>query len=295
YEFLKSIKEEIIILEEYKERLLKLFSLNIGNGKRIHEILLMKNLLQINILKTSKLSELLDLQYGIKQVDSEMKSSLLRNVNFNFIREESLILDYNEERDEFSLNKSFLDCLDDLDFKNYFSDILNYGEYVFNKNFSREKYQDGFIIYEKYSRKDVCRILNWELNEEGTVNGYKVREEKNSCPVFVNYHKAEGIDANIAYEDGFVDRHTFRWMSRSQRKLDSKEIVAIKNNEKLRIPLFIKKHNGESNDFYYMGDMNPQEESFVQKNMANGAPVVEVTYNLKNQVQEDIYEYITNF
>ncbi|MGL5964331.1 MAG: DEAD/DEAH box helicase family protein, partial [Fusobacteriaceae bacterium] len=39
YEFLKSIKEEIIILEEYKERLLKLFSLNIGNGKRIHEIL----------------------------------------------------------------------------------------------------------------------------------------------------------------------------------------------------------------------------------------------------------------
>ncbi|MGL6099095.1 MAG: hypothetical protein ACRC0G_05670 [Fusobacteriaceae bacterium] len=41
--------------------------------------------------------------------------------------------------------------------------------------------------------------------------------------------------------------------------------------------------------------MNPQEESFVQKNMANGAPVVEVTYNLKNQVQEDIYEYITNF
>ncbi|MGL5577669.1 MAG: DUF3427 domain-containing protein, partial [Fusobacteriaceae bacterium] len=137
------------------------------------------------------------------------------------------------------------------------------------------------------------RILNWELNEEGTVNGYKVREEKNSCPIFVNYHKSEDINPNIAYEDGFIDRHTFKWMSRSQRKLESKEIQIIKNNKKLRIPLFIKKHDGESTDFYYMGDMIPQQESFKQKEMPNGAPVVEVTYTLKYSVQEEIYEYIT--
>ncbi|MGL4253518.1 MAG: DEAD/DEAH box helicase [Fusobacteriaceae bacterium] len=293
YEFLKNIKEEIEVLGEYKEQLLKLFSLNIGNGKRIHEILLMKNLMKNKTLKGEEFLNLLYSRYEIDDCENETIDSVLRNLNFDFVRESHEIIGYIEEKKEFYLKKSFINCLENEEFKNQILDIMNYGEYTFNKKYSREKYQAGFILYEKYSRKDVCRILNWELNEEGTVNGYKVREEKNSCPIFVNYHKSEDINPNIAYEDGFIDRHTFKWMSRSQRKLESKEIQIIKNNKKLRIPLFIKKHDGESTDFYYMGDMIPQQESFKQKEMPNGAPVVEVTYTLKYSVQEEIYEYIT--
>lgn len=293
YKFLKDIDTGVEVLDESLEYLLKLFSLNIGNGKRIHEILLMKNLMEKNIFKVDELSKLLESKYGISGVDNSTCDSIVKNLNFDFIREIQKIIKYSEEKREFALDEKFLNALKDNNFKNYLMDILNYGEYLFNKNYSREKYIDGFILYEKYSRKDVCRILNWEFNEEGTVNGYMVREKNNSCPIFVNYHKPEDIDPNIAYEDGFIDRHTFKWMSRSQRKLDSKDIVAIKNNKKLRFPLFIKKHDGESTDFYYMGDMIPQEDSFVQKNMTNGKPVVEVIYTLKQQVQEEIYEYIT--
>ncbi|MGL5100730.1 MAG: DUF3427 domain-containing protein, partial [Fusobacteriaceae bacterium] len=293
YEFLKNIKEEIGVLGEYKERLLKLFSLNIGNGKRIHEILLMKNLMKNKNLKGEEFLNLLYSRYEIDNCEDGTIDSIVRNLNFDFMREYHEIIGYIEEKKEFYLKSSFEVCLENEKFKNQLLDILNYGEYTFNKKYSREKYVDGFILYEKYSRKDVCRIMDWELNEEGTVNGYKVREEKNSCPIFVNYHKSEDINPNIAYEDGFIDKHTFKWMSRSQRKLESKEIQIIKNNKKLRIPLFIKKHDGESTDFYYMGDMIPQQESFKQKEMSNGAPVVEVTYTLKYPVQEEIYEYIT--
>ncbi|MGL5578206.1 MAG: DEAD/DEAH box helicase, partial [Fusobacteriaceae bacterium] len=71
YEFLKNIKEEIEVLGEYKEQLLKLFSLNIGNGKRIHEILLMKNLMKNKTLKGEEFLNLLYSRYEIDDCENE--------------------------------------------------------------------------------------------------------------------------------------------------------------------------------------------------------------------------------
>ena len=36
---------------------------------------------------------------------------------------------------------------------------------TFGKKFSEDKFQGGFILYQKYSRKDVFRVLNWDENE----------------------------------------------------------------------------------------------------------------------------------
>lgn len=54
------------------------------------------------------------------------------------------------------------------------------------------------------------------------------------------------------YLDEFVNRDVFSWMTRSRLKLDSKEVVAIKNYQKtnLKIHLFIKKSDDEGKDFY---------------------------------------------
>ena len=49
----------------------------------------------------------------------------------------------------------------------------------------------GLALYQKYSRKDVCRILNWEQDESSTVYGYKIKY--NTCPIFVTYEKKEDI------------------------------------------------------------------------------------------------------
>lgn len=53
-------------------------------------------------------------------------------------------------------------------------------------------------------------------------------------------------------------------MTRSRLKLDSKEVVAIKNYQKtnLKIHLFIKKSDDEGKDFYYMGQVEPFD--FIQ-------------------------------
>ena len=153
------------------------------------------------------------------------------------------------------------------------------------------------MLYEKYSRKDVCRILNWELNEEATVYGYKI--SNNTCPIFVNYHKEENIASSTKFPEKFINSSQFLWYSKPQRKLSNSTILAIKNhNNKLRLPFFMKKHNGEGSDFYYMGDIKPVDDSFVETTIKNdkdkSVSVVKVILELKNPLESTIYNYLTS-
>jgi hypothetical protein len=62
-------------------------------------------------------------------------------------------------------------------------------------------------------------------------------------------------------------------------------------------PLFIKKHNDEGGEFYYMGDVTPQDNSFEQTSMRddNGkeVSVVKMLLTLKQPVETHMYEYLT--
>lgn len=183
--------------------------------------------------------------------------------------------------------------------KNFLIDSINYSEMIFNKVFNKTKNYDGFYLYEKYTRKDVFRILNWEQNPLAqNVGGYIVSQDKTNCPIFVNYHKEEDISATTKYEDHFIDNNTFSWMSKSKRKLTSPDIMTIKDNDNLLIPLFIKKHNDEGTEFYYMGNLKPVKESFEEtyliSNDSKKVSVVRVKFELNHQVEDYIYNYITH-
>ncbi|TOG68985.1 DUF3427 domain-containing protein, partial [Vibrio parahaemolyticus] len=82
------------------------------------------------------------------------------------------------------------------------------------------------------------------------------------------------------------------WMSKSKRTLNSPEIKLFASQDSLpRLPLFIKKHNDEGNDFYYMGDMTPQHDSFEQTTI-DGKSVVKIVFDMVHEVRRDIYSYI---
>jgi SOS-response transcriptional repressor LexA len=138
--------------------------------------------------------------------------------------------------------------------------------------------------------------LNWDYNEESTVYGYKL--SNNSCPIFVNYHKEEGIASSTKFPEKFLNSSQFLWYTKPQRKMTNSTIVAIKNhNDILRLPFFMKKHNGEGTDFYYMGDVKPIDNTFQETTIKNDhnkdVPVVKVVLELKNPVENSIYDYIT--
>ncbi|MDM1039798.1 DUF3427 domain-containing protein [Myroides odoratimimus] len=138
-------------------------------------------------------------------------------------------------------------------------------------------------------RKDVCRLLNWETDISSTVYGYRTVNKITPC--FVTYHKSDDIEQTIKYNDHFINPSVFAWESRSQRKVDSKEILNVIGSE--RILLFVKKEDGEGTDFYYMGDVSIIDNTIEQAFMPNSEiPVVHFKFQLEQPVNNELYNYI---
>ena len=282
-------------LNASQKKYLEFVSMEIANAKRIEEVVILKSILNQKEIGIGYLKSIIKDEYGINLSDATLESCL-RNINFDFIRKPQKVIQ--KIGSKLFLELDFKKILDNEIFINYFKDVLNFAEKKFKKQFSIDKYIDGFILYQKYSRKDVARILNWEFNEESTMYGYRIKY--GTCPIFVNYHKEDDIAASTKFEDKFINNNEFQWFSKPRRRLDSDDVVSIKNHENtsLLLPLFVKKSNGEGDDFYYMGNVTPIDDSFTQTsikdNNNNDVPVVMIRLSMNQPVEDTIYNYITN-
>jgi len=108
---------------------------------------------------------------------------------------------------------------------------------------------------EKYTRKDACRLLNWDKEEQSTIYGYKIKHQ--TCPIFVTYHKGEDVEASVNYGDSFINPEVFHWYTRSRRTTKSEEVRKIieAQEREIDIHLFVKKDDDEGGDFYYLGEV----------------------------------------
>jgi len=69
----------------------------------------------------------------------------------------------NKNGNDISPGKSLALALKNSVFKKYLLDNVLYGIKSYTKIYKKEDFKDGFIRYQKYSRKDCFRILNWEV------------------------------------------------------------------------------------------------------------------------------------
>lgn len=311
YNFIKSVDLEIkYSLSSVHIKILELFSNEINNAVRIEENIILLHLIEIGSLKIDILKQILFKKYGY-EVKEETINSAINNLNFNFVTENHnkvllpvseiyKISIVNKIEDELFLSDSFNELLLDINFKNQLIDNTQYSILKFERQFTLKKYVDGFVLYNKYSRKDVFRILNWDKNPLAqNVGGYMFNNERTNCAIFVNYHKDDDISSTTKYEEGFLNKLEFEWMSKSKRTLTSPDIISLKNSgDRLRLPLFIKKSNDEGAAFYYMGDVTPIQGSFKQATIKddsnNDVSVVKVKFRLNTPVEEALYYYITN-
>lgn len=282
-------------LNTYQAKILELYSGEISNGKRIEELIILEELINNGSTKFSIITKNIFEKYKFQTPEIRIKSAI-NVLNFGFIRKkEDLII---ESSDSINLSYHFKELLTNTFFKNHLLDIISFGKHKYDIVFDLDRFKDGFLLYQKYSRKDVCRILNWSENLESTMYGYMIKN--NSCPIFVNYHKEEGIDPQINFPEGFIDNSIFQWFSKPYMKVSSPSIQKIENYRTdgvLRFPFFIKKHNGEGDDFYYMGDVLPIDGSFEQSTIldkkGDQAPVVKIKLKLLESVKDDLFEYLT--
>lgn len=309
YNFIAKVeKEHNVELSQRQIKLLELFAKEINNSKRVEESLIIKLLIECGKLSTTDLKEKILTRFGYSVSDETIKSCV-SNLNFEFIREkkEGQLVSAKEvydldilkiENGNFILSNAFLSYLNQETFKKFLLDSTDYSIHEFSKLFDQENWQNGFVLYRKYSRKDVFRILNVPENPVAqNVGGYLVSSDNTHCPIFVNYHKEAHISESTKYEDEFVNNKEFDWMSKSNRKIKSKDVQSILGkNGVIRLPLFIKKNNDEGQDFYYMGEVSPELNQVEQTTMRNDngkhISVVKIRFNLKTPVPTTLYNYL---
>lgn len=309
YNFIIKVEQEYNSdLKAEQIKLLELFSKEINNSKRVEESLIIKLLIKNNTLSLTSLKETILTKYHYT-VSDETIQSCITNLNFEFIREkkEGKLISAKEiynldiiklENDNFIFSPTFLSYLSQDTFKAFLIDCTVYSIYEFDKLFEPHNWQEGFLLYRKYSRKDVFRILNTKENPVAqNVGGYLVSPDNSHCPIFVNYHKEEDISASTKYEDKFVNTKEFDWMSKSNRKINSNDVQSILGkNGPIRLPLFIKKNNDEGMDFYYMGEVSPEMNQIEQTTMGNDSgkqvSVVKIRFNLASPVSPSMYNYL---
>lgn len=173
-------------------------------------------------------------------------------------------------------------------FKIFIGDILKCALYN-NQKYNIEK---PFTLYAKYSRRDVCRLLNWSTDSSSTIYGYRTKH--NTTPLFVTYHKKDDVISSQAYGDEFLSPDVFKWYSRSRLNLNSSEVQTILSSDKINssIYLFVKKDDGEGSDFYYLGQLKVIDGSAQNGTMPDGKSVVTMNFLLEQPVQYDIYHYL---
>lgn len=300
-EFAERLPERFLLL-------LKLFSLEIANGKRVIESLMIQDLIENEFFEFKQINKIVKEKLGF-ELTKDTFFSCISSINFNFVTENHnkkmipVSEKYNlkiltAEDYHIKIGPDLKAALKDDVFRRFFKDLIRYSIQSYMVGYNLKLMIGGFILYRKYSRKDVFRILNWDQNPVAqNVGGYIVSQDKSNCPIFVNYHKAEDISSSINFEDGFISPFEFKWMTKSNRKISSGDVQSIMNYRSgLRIPLFIKKSNDEGLEFYYMGDIIPIDDSFEEAKIKddNGKwlPVVKIRFKMLIPVEQKLYEYL---
>lgn len=293
-------KEYQMTFTEREEQMLAFISALIVDGKRPHELLLLKMLVENREINENIFAEELKKMGEIYREADYYSAQRILNMDFVAGSDAKKFADieiFSDEQMEKGIllrSISFFEKLRHLEFKKELDRLIEYGLLRYKDIYARHD-DNNMVLYEKYSRKDVCRLMNWDKDESSTMYGYRIKH--NTCPIFVTYEKKEDISDSTKYEDTFIDNRFFSWMTRNGVSLDSRESVDIINYKKtgLKICLFIKKSDGEGMDFYYMGEAEPVQwrETTIQNNKGKILPIVNFVFRLKNSVREDIYEYLT--
>lgn len=287
--------------------LLKYFSKEINNGKRVEESILLYHLLSDEYSDKNRLNSELQYRYGYR-VKHETYMSALNNLSLNYAREnhnkklkgiaeihEFDILRIHDET--VKIGASLDKALSNPTFKKYLQDDTLYGISKFSEGFSIEDYVDGFVRYRKYSRKDCFRILNWEEQPlMQNVGGYMFHPAGMNCPIFVNYHKEDDITDTTKYDDRFLDRSTIQYMSKNKRRMTSPDVQKFWNADanNTRLPLMVKKDNDEGDEFYYIGDVSPIQSGFTETTIGvQQVSVVKMEFKLDKPVSLDVFKYLT--
>ncbi|TCI47400.1 DUF3427 domain-containing protein [Exiguobacterium sp. SH3S2] len=294
-ELLNTVERDLPNLPHSHSQVLLMVTQELLSGKRVHEVLLLQALLHRKTVTKQEFMNLL-LEQGVRCDEATLQS--LENVlSLGFFKDADQ-LKYGGhplitlENEAYQLSSHLQSLLTNEWFYRLFNDVLQ-SSLARSERYDQTK---PLTRLEKYTRKDACRLLNWDKEEQSTIYGYKVKHQ--TCPIFVTYHKGEDVEASVNYGDTFINPEVFHWFTRSRRTTKSEEVIKIVNSKQrdIDVHLFVKKDDDEGGDFYYLGEVTPDLESVQDTTMLNQdgqeLPVVTMNLLLQESVDQQIYDYL---
>lgn len=273
---------------------LSLLSHEVLTSKRIHEFILVRELLSRGSLTLSEFEIALRAQ-GVEPTERQMLSAVetLNLANHGqtdqtrygirlAVIENELIMADRGFIDSYRTHGSFTEEVDDL---------IQTGLALVNDRYAAGK---PFLVGGQYSRKEVTRLLGVPRKWTSTLYGYKVDMESRTCPIFVTLHKSDDISASTAYQDELKDPTHLRWFTRSRRTLRSDEVRRIVNNE-VDLHVFVKKDDAEGTEFFYLGQADSRNAKQTQMPDKDNVPLDVVTMDLhfEEAIDSALYDYLS--
>ncbi len=297
YDFLVSIKQSEGTLSELENRFLMIASRELLPGKRKQELVLLENMMSEpeNSISLKGIQQLF-IKSGIL-ADEETINSVLNTLDLSFYTG-AMAATYKKqtfiERAEntVSLSPLYKEALVNEYFMYLMTDILATGQ------LKSEVYStsEPLTRYQKYKRKEVLRLLNWDKQMvDQNVGGYT--SNKDEFVIFVTLKKGETFSgAQMSYEDELIDYSTMKWFTKSPRTMSSPEVQKLMQPEEWNIRVFAKKSDNEGTEFYYLGEVKPVKESIIEleKPLQNGEKkkVVEMFLKFSEPIDVNLYRYL---
>lgn len=295
WNLLASFDKELPEPSEEQVAYLALLDHELVNGKRPHELLLISVLLSTRTITRDSYAESL-VKHGCVADDATL-DSVERILTLEFFTKEEMkkygphpVIDIIEGI--YRLNPNFVRLYEgDGMFAAHVNDAVDAGLYL-----ARHKGTwSGRLEYGKqYTRKDVCRLLNFESNQYSTLYGYKTDAFSNSCPIFITYEKSDEISVTTQYEDGLDDESTVNWFTKSRTSLKSQREFDIASNV-YPLHVFVKKDDVDGSDFYYLGgaEARDAQDTHIKDKHGKDVPIVNMKLDLDTPVDAGLFGYLT--
>ncbi len=219
-----------------------------------------------------------------------------RNLSDEICKENGLsVIEYN--RKNWQTYKEWQTNRNGTSWKQELKDIISVGLQRYKDKYIQNNNQDvPFVLYEKYSRRDVSFLMDCGKDLSSTMYGMK--KINDDVFIFVTYHKEkteddgkEYIDGKPDYADVFEDNQIFCWDTQIGRGIDSSYTQGVM--KAYRKHLMVKKSDAETT-FYYMGQFDIVEVKPAKKldNKGKERDIAKFRVKMRHAVRDDLLQYL---
>lgn len=303
--FLESVERELYYgkISEQERVTLEYLSKTVLSGVRPYELEIIKRFLHNEVINVESIKKDIQMKYGYA-IDRRSFDNAVSVLQGHFVSKEEEYQRYShmdivnyDGQQMLQRMRGFAERLQHTEFYKQVDDIIAVGLSRYKEKFAAgQTAEQPFVLYEKYSRRDVSLLMNCGKDLSSTMYGMK--RIGDDVFIFVTYHKEESeddakhyVDGKPDYADVFEDSMIFCWDSQIGRGIGSsymEEIITAPRKH-----LLVKKSDAEIN-FYYMGlfDIVDVKADKKKDNAGRDRDIAKVKVKMRYAVRDDLLRYL---